>query len=60
MKWLKSLGFKETRQKGSHLQIRKKDLRTTVPVHKCDLPHGTIRKILKDLEISVKFYEKNI
>lgn len=56
---LEMLGFKEIRQKGSHKHFRHRDGRTTlVPFHGEDLARGLIRKILKDIEVSVEEYEK--
>lgn len=56
---LTNLGFKEVRQKGSHKFFQHSDGRTTViPFHKGeDLGRGLIRKILRDIEISVEEYE---
>ena len=50
--FLKSLGFKQSRQKGSHKFFRHSDGRTaTVPFHKGeDLGRGLTEKILKDAE----------
>lgn len=54
IKYLKSLGFKQTRQKGSHRFFRHSDGRTaTVPDHKGeDLGRGIISNILKDIEVT--------
>ena len=55
---LEILGFEEVRQKGSHKNFKHNDGRTTVvPFHGEDLGRGLIRKILKDVEISVEEYE---
>ncbi len=63
-KILNNLNFKELRQKGSHKTFKHKDGRVTVlPFHGEDLGRGLIRKILRDIEISVDEYEvqrKNI
>lgn len=50
---LKSLGFVEVRQKGSHKQFRHPDGRsTTVPVHAGrDIAPTLLRKILKDIAV---------
>ena len=37
---------------GSHLKIRLGSRRTVVPMHKRDLPTGTWRAILKQLELT--------
>lgn len=51
---LKSLGFRQTRQRGSHKFFRHADGRTaTVPFHKGeDLGRGLTDKILKDIELT--------
>ena len=59
VKILGNLGFIEIRQKGSHKSFKHKDGRTTViPFHGEDLGRGLIRKILKDIEISIDDYEQ--
>lgn len=52
--FLKSLGFKQSRQKGSHKFFRHPDGRTaTVPFHKGeDIGRGLMEKILKDAEVA--------
>jgi predicted RNA binding protein YcfA (HicA-like mRNA interferase family) len=52
--FLRSLGFEQTRQKGSHKFFRHSDGRTaTVPDHKGeDLGRGLTNKILNDAEVS--------
>lgn len=54
-----NIGFKEVRQKGSHKLFQHSDGRTTViPFHKGeDLGRGLIRKVLRDIELSVEEYE---
>lgn len=54
------LGFQEIRQKGSHRFFAHSDGRNTVvPDHPGeDLSRGLIRKILRDVELSVDEYEK--
>lgn len=56
IKFLYSLGFEQTRQKGSHKFFKHSDGRTaTVPDHKGeDLGRGITNKILKDIEIEKK------
>lgn len=45
---LKSAGFEERRQSGSHLVLRHADGRQTyLPMHTGDVPTGTFRSILK-------------
>lgn len=59
VKILERLEFKEIRQKGSHKSFRHEDGRTTlIPFHGEDLGRGLIRKILKDIELSVDEYEE--
>lgn len=52
--FLKYLGFKQLRQKGSHKYFKHTDGRSaTVPEHKSeDLGRGLTQKILKDIEVS--------
>jgi predicted RNA binding protein YcfA (HicA-like mRNA interferase family) len=58
-KILESLGFKLMRQKGSHTFWQHSDGRTTViPIHSGEeLGRGLIRKILKDIEITLEEYD---
>ena len=59
IKILLKLGFSELRQKGSHKFFAHEDGRTTtVPDHNEDLGRGLIRKILRDIEISIDEYDK--
>jgi predicted RNA binding protein YcfA (HicA-like mRNA interferase family) len=54
-KFCEKLGFKVTRQRGSHVRMRHDDGRvTTIPIHRnSDIPMGLLRKIIReDLEIS--------
>ena len=59
-KILSKLGFNMVHQKGSHTVWVHPDGRsTTVPIHPGrDLPRGLIRKILKDIDLSVEDYIK--
>lgn len=56
IEFLKSLGFSQVRQKGSHKFFRHPDGRTaTVPDHKGeDLGRGITNKVLKDAELTRK------
>ncbi|MBN1323879.1 MAG: type II toxin-antitoxin system HicA family toxin [Methanotrichaceae archaeon] len=57
VKFLSSLGFVVIRTKGSHMQLRSEDGRsTTVPLHaKKEVPKGLLRKIIRDdLEMSLE------
>jgi predicted RNA binding protein YcfA (HicA-like mRNA interferase family) len=50
---LKRAGFEEVRQTGSHLFLRHSDGRMTfVAMHRGDIPLGTMRKILKQANIT--------
>lgn len=56
-KFIKSIGFRVTRTKGSHVRLRSEDGRvTTVPVHgNKDIPKGLLRKIIReDLELNLE------
>jgi predicted RNA binding protein YcfA (HicA-like mRNA interferase family) len=58
---LEKLGYSCTRKsKGSHFRYKHPDGRkTTVPVHKGkDISRGLLRKILRDVDISVEELEK--
>lgn len=64
IKFLKSLGFEQIRQKGSHKFFEHPDGRTaTVPDHKSeDLGRGITSKILKDAKATreefLKWYQR--
>jgi predicted RNA binding protein YcfA (HicA-like mRNA interferase family) len=50
---LKRAGFEEIRQTGSHLFLRHPDGRLTfVAMHRGDIPPGTLRKILKQANLT--------
>lgn len=50
---LQRLGFQLVRQKGSHAVYRHPDGRyTTVPVHRGDIPKGTLARILRDVGLT--------
>ena len=54
---LESIGFVIIRQKGSHRFFRNADGRSTIiPVHAGDLDRSLIRKILKDIGLSIDEY----
>ena len=53
------LGFVRIRQKGSHVLYRHPDVRyITVPFHARNLPKTLIRKILREIGISVEEFKK--
>ena len=60
---LKKFGFKEVRQKGSHLRMEKsingKKIKITIPLHK-ELKKKTLSTILKYAEISVEEFSKYV
>lgn len=58
VRFLKSKGFIEKRQRGSHLVLQNKETgyRTVVPMHTGDLPKGLFLKILKDAGYSLEDY----
>lgn len=60
IKILQSLGFIQTRQKGSHLRMEHTDGRkTTIPIHSGEkVGKGLLRKILKDVTLSPDDFEK--
>jgi len=56
-KLLDSIGFVAIRQRGSHKFYRHNDGRTTIiPMHTGDLDRSLIRKILKDIELTIDDY----
>ena len=59
IRFLKSHGFKEDRQTGSHLTLRHEERKVsvTIPVHTgCDIGRGLAVRILKDVGFSVEDY----
>lgn len=54
VKALQKAGFYVTRQKGSHINLRRDDpsAKTVVPDHK-ELKKGTLKAILKDANLTV-------
>jgi predicted RNA binding protein YcfA (HicA-like mRNA interferase family) len=56
-KIIESVGFKMLRQKGSHRFYKNDDGRSTlIPMHAVDLDRTLIRKILKDINMSIDEY----
>ena len=56
-KLVEGLDFIAVRQKGSHRFYRHSDGRTTViPMHVGDLDRSLVRKILRDIDISIDEY----
>jgi len=63
IKTLKKLGFSEHRQRGtSHLiMVHLDGRRASIPVHPGkDIPRGTLKGILRDLEISTEEFLKSL
>ncbi|HZS89528.1 MAG TPA: type II toxin-antitoxin system HicA family toxin [Chloroflexota bacterium] len=51
VRYIESLGGTVVRQRGSHVRVRCGTCSTTVPIHAGqDLPPGTLRAIVRDLE----------
>lgn len=59
IKILKKLGFVVAGKRGSHVRLEHKDGRwTQVAVHPKPIPKGTLKKILRQAEISVRQLKK--
>jgi len=59
VKFLQRQGFQIIRVHGSHHFMQRGDDRTTVPVHGShDLKTGTLRKILRDINMSPREFEQ--
>lgn len=59
IKILLVLGFEQRDAEGSHVFFRHPDGRSTViPIHNRDIGRGLLRKILNDIRVSVKDYDK--
>lgn len=56
---LKKDGFEIVRQKGSHVSLQKKTLKTVVPLHD-ELAKGTLLGILKQCSLAKKDLERLI
>jgi predicted RNA binding protein YcfA (HicA-like mRNA interferase family) len=53
---IKQLGYFEVRQIGSHIRFKHSDqnkIPITIPMHNKDLGRGLLRKIIRDLQISI-------
>lgn len=60
-KLVENIGFISARQRGSHKFYRHDDGRTTViPMHAGDLDRGLVRKILRDIDISIDEYNEKM
>ena len=60
IKVLNKMGFFEFHRVGSHAQFKHPDgIKTTIPIHSGkDIPSGTLKAILKDIEVSPKNFIK--
>lgn len=53
------LGFREIGRKGSHVRLKHRDGRwTQVAIHPKPIPHGTLRAILRQADISLAEFLK--
>lgn len=53
------IGFEEYKGKGSHRRLRHPDGRwTQVPIHPKPIPQGTLRKIIRQVGVSIEELEK--
>ena len=56
---IKRLGFRLIRQSGSHAVYKHPDDRwVSLPMHSGDLGRGLLRKIIRDLELSVEQFNQ--
>ncbi len=49
---LEKAGFRQIRQKGSHIQFKRENLLVTVPNHKGDLNPQVLKSILRQAQIN--------
>lgn len=56
LRFLKSKGFIEKRQRGSHLVLQHPatKYRAVIPIHPGDLPKGLLHRILKDAGLTLE------
>ena len=54
VKALTTLGFVNIRQRGSHLVMKRGNLLIIVPMHKGDIPPGTLKSILRQGSINLQ------
>ncbi|KAF0109092.1 MAG: hypothetical protein FD146_136 [Anaerolineaceae bacterium] len=50
-------GFRQVRQKGSHIQFKRGNLLVTVPNHPGDLNPGVLKSILRQAQMSAEEFE---
>lgn len=59
IKALQRMGFVIVRQKGSHVMLQHDDgRRTIIPQHSGDIPTGTLKGILDDIEVTVEMLKE--
>jgi predicted RNA binding protein YcfA (HicA-like mRNA interferase family) len=51
---LEKAGFRQVRQRGSHLQLKRGNLLVTVPVHAGDLNPFVLKSILRQAQMTVE------
>jgi predicted RNA binding protein YcfA (HicA-like mRNA interferase family) len=57
---LKRAGFRQVRQKGSHLQFKRGNLLVTVPNHPGDLNPQVLKSILRQAQMSEEEFKKSL
>lgn len=54
---LEKAGFRQVRQKGSHVQFKRGNLLVTVPNHPGDLNPNVLKSILRQAQMSVEEFD---
>ncbi|MFZ5818768.1 MAG: type II toxin-antitoxin system HicA family toxin [Chloroflexota bacterium] len=54
---LEKAGFRQVRQKGSHVQFKRGNLLVTAPNHPGDLNPGVLKSILRQAQMSVDEFQ---
>ena len=54
---LEKVGFRQVRQKGSHVQFKRGNLLVTVPNHPGDLNPNVLKSILRQAQMSAEEFE---
>lgn len=54
---LEKAGFRQVRQKGSHIQFKRGNLLVTVPNHPGDLHQQVLKSVLRQAQMSVEEFE---
>ncbi len=54
---LEKAGFRQVRQKGSHVQFKRGNLLVTVPSHKGDLNPQVLKSVLRQAQMNVEELE---